>query len=783
MLFPIAALAQLPGEQGNRMLLPNGWWLSPAGEQIPLGDFPMNAALSADERFLAVSHSGQSKAELWLVDLESRNEIQKIRLKDTWWGTRFVGDVLYVSGGYENCIYTFLLKDAKLIPSDTIVFASPRPQYDGAVAGIAVRGNAVACVFRQDSTLRIFDRSTLSHSSTRLDGMPYDCIFLPDGKIMVTLWNKKKAVVYEGVTKVQEFSTGDHPNEIALSDDGNIAYISCANDNTVSILDLKKGKTVASVGTAIHPDAPEGSTTNSVCRVHGTAMLLAANADNNSLTVIDVRKPSRPTPVGFIPVGWYPTKVMMRGNGEILVLNGKGGRSFANPKREYIAGLMVGSFSRISFPKEKQLASYSSQVITNTPYSKSQLTRTSETTKGPIPTKVGDPSPIKHVFYIIKENRTYDQVFGDMKEGNGDSSLCIFGEEVTPNHHRLAREFVLFDNFYVNSEVSADGHNWSVAGYATDFIEKTWPTMYGGRGGDYVFEGTDPTGTPNAGYLWTHAAKHGITFRSYGEFITAADKVGDPGTPRDKGLVGHFAPYYRGWDMEHSDVERYKEWEAEFSQFEKNGKLPQLSILHLPNDHTSGSKNGSLTPRAYVAQNDYALGLIVQRISKSSYWKESAIFVVEDDAQNGPDHVDAHRSVALVVSPYTRKGKPDHTLYTTTSMLRTMELILGMPPMSQYDAASTPMNRAFRRMPNGTPYTVVEPRIDILEKNKPGSFGQELMEEFDLGVQDAIPDRVFSEIIWQTVTGRPMPSPRYTIFSVGQLAENDEEEEKEEEDR
>ncbi len=352
-----------------------------------------------------------------------------------------------------------------------------------------------------------------------------------------------------------------------------------------------------------------------------------------------------------------------------------------------------------------------------------------------------------------------------MPEGNGDTSLCLFNENVTPNQHKLVREFTLMDNFYVNSEVSADGHNWSMAAYATDYVEKTWPTQYGGRGGPYDFEGDQPTGRPKAGYLWTTCSRKGISFRVYGEFIDAATPEGDPAKPRDPAIGKNFSTTYRGWDLSYSDVDRYKAWEKEFSEFEKNGNLPSLCIMHLPNDHTAGTRRGALTPKAYVAQNDYALGLIVERISKSPYWKEMAIFVVEDDAQNGPDHVDAHRSVGIVISPYTRGHGTDHTLYTTASMLRTMELILGIPPMSQYDAAAPPMFSLFSPNPDVSAYRCEQPRMNLDEKNKTGSYGQSSMEKYNLRREDAIPDRAFSEIIWRSIKGTPMPAPRYSIFS------------------
>lgn len=763
--FVFTLAAQIPGAKGDRYLLPNGWWLSPAGEQIRLGDFPTNGALSDDQAYLAVAQSGQSKAELLLIDLKEKKVTQAIRLKDIWQGIAFRGNTLFVSGGYTNCVYTFRLDHGMLVDKDSIVLIDPSSKKVGVAQGLDVRGNTLAVVFRADSTLRLYDLSTKRQTVLRLDGMPYTCTFDAKGTLLVSIWSSKKIEAFEGETKVYECATGDHPNEITISGDKKFAYVACSNDNTVSIIDLGKHRAVASIGTAIHPDAPEGSTTNSVCVTPDQKTILAANADNNSLTVIDVADPLHPRPIGFIPVGWYPTKVLMLKDKSVLVLNGKGGRSFANPKGEYIGGLMEGSLSIFRYPDVKELAAYSQQVFQNTPYKQAELLKPAYTGESSIPNAVGQASPIKHVLYIIKENRTYDQVFGDMKEGNGDSSLCLFHEAVTPNHHKLVRDFVLLDNFYVNSEVSADGHNWSMAGYATDYVEKTWPTQYGGRGGEYDFEGTEPTGWPKSGFLWAAAARQGVSFRVYGEFIDAATPEGKPATPRDPAIGKNFSTTYRGWDLDYSDIDRYKAWEKELTEFEKNGKLPGLCVMHLPNDHTAGTRKGALTPKAYVAQNDYALGLIVDRLSKSPYWKEMAIFVVEDDAQNGPDHVDAHRSVGMVISPYTKGRGVDHTLYSTASMLRSIELILGLPPMSQYDAAATPMFNAFSPKADLLPYQAQNPQWDLTEKNKSGSYGQLRMEKFNLRREDAAPDREFNEIIWRSIKGTPMPAPRYSIFS------------------
>ena len=769
-VLPCLAFAQIPGPKDNRVLLPNGWWLSPAGDQIELGDFPMNAAVAETRKtdhqsMLAVLEGGQSGADVRLVDLKAKKVVDVVELADAWQGIRFLGQRLFVSGGYQNCVYVFDLRDGKLVPADTIRFEQPKPKYDGGAAGLDVNKEKLAVVFRNDSTLRYFNFKSKLEEKVKLSGMPYSCAFTKEGFLLVSIWSSARIQEFNGTKLVYEFKVGAHPNEISLSANSHYAYVANANDNTVSVVDLKRRSTIAHVSTSIRPDSPEGSTTNSVTLSASNWYLLAANADNNAITVMRWQNPRHPRPVGFIPTGWYPTKVLSLKDGTILVLNGKGGRSLPNPKREYIASLFKGTLSIFKFPDSKKLAEYTKQVYANTPYKSIQNKEAAVESGGPIPRRVGAPSPIKYVFYFIKENRTYDQVFGDIAEGNGDSSLTIFGKQITPNEHKLARTFVLFDNFYVDAEVSADGHNWSTAAYATDYIEKVWPSFYGKRGGVYDFEGEEPTGHPTAGFIWDDCARHDVSYRSYGEFIESAPKIGDPGHPNTESLVGHFCPTYRPWDLDYSDVDRFKAWEKEFGGYEKNDDLPHFNIFHLPNDHTAGTARGKFTPQAFVAQNDYALGLFVERISHSRFWNESAIFVIEDDAQNGPDHVDAHRSTALIISPYTKRNFVDHTLYSGSSMLRTMELILGLPPMSQYDAAAMPMANAFTSTPNSTPYMADTAQYDMTTRNKEGDYGQNLMEHMNLTREDMVPDELFNEIVWRSIKGTPMPPPRYSIFS------------------
>jgi len=464
---------------------------------------------------------------------------------------------------------------------------------------------------------------------------------------------------------------------------------------------------------------------------------------------------------------------------KLLVANGKGLISKANPggpqpglrqRREsidqYIGRLFRGTLSIIDLADpgnfQLQMAAFTAEAYRCSPLRADNGVGAARPGDNPIPLRPGEATPLKYCIYVVKENRTYDQVLGDMPEGNGDPSLCLFPEEVTPNHHQLAREFVLLDNFYVESEVSADGHEWSMGAYATDFVEKMWPLSYGhNASGKFPFpaEGNFEIAYPASGYLWDRAKEAGVTYRSYGEFVANGRTPTSPGRTRVKNLQGHFDPYYRGFDLAYADVKRADRFASELRRYESEGDMPQLQIVRLPNDHTRGVSRDTLTPRAYVADNDLALGRLVEAVSHSKFWAQTAIFVVEDDAQNGPDHVDAHRTIAFVISPYTKRKFVDSTLYSTTSMLRTMELILGMKPMTQFDAAARPMYPAFQAQPNFSPFTALPARIDLKEMNTAGAWGADL--KFDFAKEDAADDLLLNEVVWRSVRGAqsPMPAP------------------------
>jgi YVTN family beta-propeller protein len=574
--------------------------------------------------------------------------------------------------------------------------------------------------------------------------------------------------------------TDDHPNEMVITRDGRRLFVSNANENSVSVIDTSQAQVVETIGTALFPNAPAGSTPNSLALSEDEDYLLIANADNNNLALFELNPGRSSRGAGFIPVGWYPTSVRIQPKtGKIHIANGKGQSSKPNrlgpqPGRdtaiteEYIARLFTGTLSIIDWPDPAQVREYTQEAYQCSPLLEGGRITAVPDGPTPIPKKLGDPSPIKHCVYIVKENRTYDQIFGDIEEGNGDPSLCLFPKEVTPNHHAIAEEFVLLDNFYVESEVSADGHEWSMGAYATDFIEKTWPGEYSHRGRWTLGlgEGSHDIAAPTAGYIWDRCAEAGISYRSYGEFIDKGKTAADPGTAAVETLEGHFDPYYRRFDMGYSDIDRAKRFIEELEGFEKAGDLPRFMVIRLPNDHTKGSSPGYLTPTSYLAQNDLALGMIVEALSRSRFWRETAIFVVEDDAQNGPDHVDAHRTIALAISPYIKRGIVDSSFYSTASMLRTMELILGLKPMSQFDAAARPMYASFTTKPDFEPYRCRDARVSLEETNPEDAWGARLSTAMNFEVEDAADDILLNEIIWKSVRGADseMPAPVRAAF-------------------
>ena len=597
--------------------------------------------------------------------------------------------------------------------------------------------------------------------------------------------------------QLKSIQVGLHPSGMVTCPKKRFLYVANANSDTVSVIDMNSDEVVETIKCRPEGRLPFGSGCNALAVSPDGATLYVANGTNNCVAVVQlgsrssVGKPERVEDsrvLGLIPTGWYPGALLLSADGKTLfVANVKGHGTLAErrpPEKGRQTKDYLGSISIIDVPSEAQLARYTAVVNANNRLGYSlaglQEPRT-DATAIPVPRRHGEPSLFKHVIYIIKENRTYDQVFGDMKEGNGDPKLVLYGEEVTPNHHALARQFTLFDNFYCSGAVSADGHSWVNEGYATDYLEKA----FGGWGRGYPDDGSDPLAYPATGFLWDNALAHKKTFRNYGEFTDhffaprgttwkefwddfnqGTHRVPVKVRPNLKKLEPYTHPGYPWWPITMPDVYRAKIFIDELKDFEAKGEMPDLMYLTLPSNHTMGLRPGWPSPRAMVADNDLALGRIVEAVSKSKFWKETCIFVVEDDPQAGFDHVDAHRTVALVISPYTKRKCVDHTNYNQTSMLKTIELVLGLPAMTQIDLSATPMAKCFEETPDLTPYTAVPNKIKLDEMNldldrlkgKLRYWADKSM-EIDLDDADAADDDIFNRILWYAAKGVDVPYP------------------------
>ncbi|MBL7967823.1 MAG: bifunctional YncE family protein/alkaline phosphatase family protein [Prolixibacteraceae bacterium] len=782
--------------EARRVSLPNGWKLSPVGKLLPVGDLPLNIAVSSSGKMLAVTNNGQSDQSIHLIDPQKMQLLDSVVMAKSWLGLTFSkdGKQLYASGGNDNWVVRFQVKNNKLVPLDTLIIGKRWPEKIS-IAGIAVDDDQklLYAVTKENNSLYVFDlKEKKVKSQHQLGGEGYTCLLSEDGKTLyATCWGCNKVVLFDtqSQTLAGSIPVGDNPNDLSITRNGKYIFVCNANDNSVSVISTEQKRVIEVLNTALYPDSPTGSTTNSVALSDDEKILYIANADNNCLAVFDVSNPGKSFSKGFIPTGWYPTCVRAIKN-NIFVSNGKGLTSKANPngpspvskkvesahhaekakgKVQYIGGLFKGSLQSIEKPTDNQLSIYSQVVYNNTPYNKENEMVSKGEEGNPIPSKVGELSPIKYVFYVIKENRTYDQVLGDLPQGNGDTSLVLFGRKVTPNQHALVEQFVLLDNFYVDGEVSADGHNWTMGAYATDYLEKNWPTSYGGRGGSYPGEGSREVANNKNGFLWDFCKRYAVSYRSYGEFI-ADDK-----TPNIPVLKDHFCENYVGWDMSIRDTVRFRWWKQDFEKLLAAGKVPQFNSIRFGNDHTEGLRVGRPTPEAHVADNDLAVGLFVEYLSHSHIWNESLIVIVEDDAQNGPDHVDAHRSTAYLAGGFVKQGFVDHTMYSTSSALRTIELILRLPPMSQYDAAAEPLWRCFSKTANHPPFKALPNQTDLNLKNTADNKLSRLSETFDFSKEDRIPDAQFNEVIWAAVRGlnSVCPAPVHAAFFTVEKEDDD----------
>lgn len=772
----------------GRFLLNSGWVLQPAGKQVPLDTFPMATALSPDGRWLLALNAGYKPPSISVIDTTTALEKSRTPVSDAWLGLAFSpkGDRVYAGGGSRAAVFEFTFTDGALAPARALpVVPEGKRTVKDFIGDVAFSPDGrllYAADLYRDSVVVINPQSGLVIDRFKTGRRPYRILFPPDGKsFFVTSWTDGALGHYDTATGSQLglLRLGPHltdmvwragKNDPAEDEAAWVArlFVSAANTNSVYTVAITEGNDMRMaevINVSMTPRQPLGMTPSALALSPDGSHLYTVCSDANAVAVADVSL-DRANVEGFIPVGWYPTAARVLGDGTLVVLNGRGGGSKPNPHGpspvipgpDYVARIQTGTASFIPPFKDKDLAAYTRTALNNSAYRDSKLE-----TPNALP-------PVEHVIYIVKENRTYDQVLGDVKTGNGDASLVLFGENITPNQHKLAREFVLLDNFYVNSDVSADGHNWSTAAIANDYVQKLWPNSYAKRRNLYDYEGQEPTSTPPAGYLWTNAHAAGVPLRNFGYFVNNAPQGAAPGgaqvtSVRDSVLAPLTNRHYRGFDLDYPDVDRVKVFLAELADYEKSGQMPRLILMRLGNDHTSGTAPGKIAPLSAAADNDYALGLLVEAVSRSRFWPATAIFVLEDDAQNGPDHVDSHRSPAYVISPFVKRGSVDSTLYNTTSVLRTMELMLGLRPMTQFDAASRPMTSLFTAAADPAPFTAEKPRVALDTRNPAASKTAARSARLDFSEADRIDDDELNDILWRAIKGNTPPAPVRSYFT------------------
>jgi DNA-binding beta-propeller fold protein YncE len=780
----LAATQDRPGAFGTKgavKLAATGWTITPAGTSHErTGDMLLSATLRPDGALLATASGGASAHNIYLVDANTGKIAQTVPVVRVNSGLAWSpdGNTLYVCGGNSGLVQVLSKQ-----PIGTYALQTPIRVKTGAsfLDGLALNPDG--------KTLYVADMASNTVFSLNTDGTPKTQVALgaetrpgalkvtADGRyVLCALWGKAQVLVLDAQTleTKQTLKTGRHPNDMAMTTDGRL-FVSCGNDDVISVFDFANLATSVSVRTEeaplletirtrLTPGAPAGSTPSGLTLSPDEKTLYVACSDNNAVAVVNISRRGASTVSGMIPTAHYPVTVASSQDGKrLFVCSGKGTGTGPNsidsakPDPEYARGfpyittLLAGVVSTVNVPDTKELADYTKQVLSNSPYKDSVLVSPNRAPKpgtNPIPSRQGDKSPIEHVLYIIKENRTYDQILGDLEKGNGDKKLCLFGEDVTPNHHALAREFVTLDNLYCTGEVSVDGHHWSNGAYVPDIVQRTWHPQYGGKGTP-PFKGADSgdalSANPN-GRIWDLCADAKLPFRTY-YYHT------------DKNASEEWAQIRSSGERDYKAVDVYLK---DVAQWEKDGQMPRFMVMALSEDHTRGASPGAFTPKAAVASNDLGIGKIVEALSKSRYWAKTAIFIIEDDAQNGPDHVDAHRTVGLVISPYTHAGKVDSTFYTTCSFLRTQELILGLPPMSQFDAAATPLYTSFANKPNLAPYVCKPAKIDLNAKNPSNTALAKASLKFDFSEPDQLTlaqEQDLNRILWQSVKGANVPYP------------------------
>ncbi|HWQ56095.1 MAG TPA: alkaline phosphatase family protein [Bryobacteraceae bacterium] len=580
---------------------------------------------------------------------------------------------------------------------------------------------------------------------------------------------------------------GLHPTALAWDQPRGRLYVANSNSDTVSVIDTARNSVIRTIEIQPFPAKAAGIAPTAMALSADGADLYVACGGINAVAVVST---AEARVRGTIPTGWYPNALALSPDGHwlaVATLLGAGSGWRDDPSQRFVHS-QRGSVAVLAIPDRNQLAGYTTAVAENNHMTLAPAKRAPASKPVAIPARSGDPSSIQHVVYIVKENRTYDQVLGDVAKGNGEPKLAIFGEPVTPNHHRLAEQFVLLDNFYATGGNSGDGHQWVTQANETAYC--LWP---GYEGRSYPFDGSDPIAYAAAGFIWDAALARNKTVRVFGEYagrlaeppaqrkaLLEAWKRGEDFTSRWKitapiaALNKILAPNYPTYTNAIPDVVRAQIFLADLNKWVAAGSMPHLTIIQLPSNHTYGTMPDASTPKAMVADNDLALGRIVEALTKTPFWKKMAIFVVEDDAQNGVDHVDGHRTVAFAISPYTRRGSIDSTFYSHQSMVKTIELILGLPTLSLFDLIAYDMRNSFQDEADFTPYEAVEATQSLFEMNPPlkalrGPARKAAIDSAAMrwDVPDAAPVERLNRIVWGAIKGwdTPYPVPPTAVFS------------------
>ena len=793
---PPAARTRPPATEQGR--LPTGARLDPAAPSTALGQMPLAMTIAPGGQRLVFLLDGWRQQGVQVVDRATGRLIHTESLPSVFLGLAFSPDgrSLWASGGNGDQLYRFDWAGGDATLADSLPLAPhPAPHRSGVryPAGLAFSpdGRTVYVAENLADSLAVVDlasRRVVQRVPT--ERYPYGVVVAHDGTVYVSAWGGHTISIFTPraggtLDHGRRLRVGRHPSAMLLSPDDARLYVASGSTDRVIVVDTHENRVLTQLLDPPPAGPAEGSTPDALALSPDGTRLFVAEGDANAVAIFDLSPVTSGVAgaagddrlAGRVPVEWYPAALAVAGD-TLLVANAKGRGTAPNPdgptpvrsgiatQLDYTLGQLTGSL--ITLPGATRLggtalAAYTARVTHANHWARS------DTALAPYP-------PFTHVIYVIKENRTYDEVLGDLPQGDGDSALVFFPRADSPNHHALAERFGIFDRFFTNAEVSADGHNWSTAAYATDYVQKTVPSEYSDRGRAYDYEGTnrdrltdDDVAEPANGYLWNLAQRAGITFRNYGEFVVPAGARNDPDLPRaylgDKPfLASHTSPAYPGFDLRITDQARMDVWIAELHEFERSGRMPQLEIVRLPNDHTAGTRVGMPTPRAYMADNDLALGRMIEALSRSRFWASTVVFVVEDDAQNGPDHVDSHRAPFYVISAWNRPGV-HHRFTNTTDVIATIADILHLGSLSQFDYFGRPLRGIYAARPDLTPYAALQPAVSLDEHTGAGAPGAAASARIDLRIEDQVPDGLFNRILWRAIKGPAVPYPGATRMS------------------